>query len=90
MECIQIVIDVACHLASDRNLGSPRSYAECVRLLRDNGYLPADVADELVRFVGFRNLLVHEYLEIEPDTLLSFLDNLDIFRDFAVRMKEYL
>jgi uncharacterized protein YutE (UPF0331/DUF86 family) len=61
LEAIQIVIDVSCHLAARRNLGTPANYAECIRLLRKAGLLDEALASALVRMVGLRNILVHEY-----------------------------
>ena len=34
-------------------------------MLQENGFLSADLADRMVKAVGFRNLLVHEYDKID-------------------------
>ncbi len=38
LETIQIIIDVACYMASKYNLGNPTTYSECIDLLRKYGY----------------------------------------------------
>jgi uncharacterized protein YutE (UPF0331/DUF86 family) len=43
----------------------PRSYKESFELAAECGLIPAELATELVPSVGMRNLLVHEYLEID-------------------------
>jgi uncharacterized protein YutE (UPF0331/DUF86 family) len=34
-------------------------------LLEENGYLDHDITEKMVKAVGFRNLIVHEYEKIE-------------------------
>jgi uncharacterized protein YutE (UPF0331/DUF86 family) len=34
-------------------------------LLEENGYLHHDITEKMVKSVGFRNLIVHEYDKIE-------------------------
>ena len=34
-------------------------------LLEENGYLDRDITEKMVKAVGFRNLIVHEYEKIE-------------------------
>ena len=86
LESIQIVIDVACAVVSHDNLGYPKSYADCLRLLGQAGYLGDTLAQDLARAVGMRNILVHEYLDVDDAILFTALDRLDDLRDFAASM----
>jgi uncharacterized protein YutE (UPF0331/DUF86 family) len=86
LESIQVVIDVACEVVAARNLGNPDSYRACIQLLARAELLENDLADRLTAMVGFRNLLVHEYDDIDPKRLVGALDELDDFRDFAQAM----
>lgn len=90
LEAIQIVIDVSCHLAARRNLGAPASYAECIRLLRKAGLLDEALASTLVRMVGLRKILVHEYANVDVARLYGLLDQLDDFRRFAEQVHPLL
>lgn len=83
MESIQAMIDVACAVVSRYNLGYPDSYADCLRALRRHDVLPDALADRLIRAVGMRNVLVHEYLDVDDELLLAALDRLSDFRAFA-------
>ncbi len=83
LESIQIVIDVACELVATQNLGTPKTYRQCIELLVDAGILESPLADRLVSMVGLRNLLVHEYDEIDEAKLLAALGGLDDFTLFA-------
>ncbi|MCG8480405.1 MAG: DUF86 domain-containing protein [Spirochaetales bacterium] len=86
LESIQIVIDVACELVALRNLGTPKSYRECIILLERHGILSSDVAARTASMVGLRNLLVHEYDEIDIQRLTPLLSRLDDFRQFAAEV----
>lgn len=89
-ECIQIVIDIACHLVSKYNLGNPKSYAECVELLRKYNYIPEDLEDKLVGMIGLRNKLIHEYLKIDLERLVRFFDFLNDFKEFAKAVEPFI
>ena len=90
LESIQIVIDIACKMTSQYNLGNPKSYRACIELLHQNGYLSKELSENMVGMVGLRNLLVHEYVEIDEGKLYLFLDQLDDFIAFALEMKAHL
>ncbi len=89
-ECIQIVIDTACHIVSTYNLGSPDTYVACIEHLEKFDYLKNELAEKLKSIIGLRNLLIHEYAEIDIHQLYSFLDHLDDFRSYAKNIKDYL
>ena len=61
MESIQIIIDIACHIVADKNLGSPKNYSECISVLISNNYVEGNLGNKLKRMIGLRNLLVHDY-----------------------------
>lgn len=89
LESIQIVIDIACKLSSQYNLGNPKTYRACIELLEQHKYLDKTLSQRVISMVGLRNLLVHEYIEIDEEKLYQFLDYLDDFIAFAVQMKEH-
>ncbi|RME57848.1 DUF86 domain-containing protein [Candidatus Parcubacteria bacterium] len=89
-ESIQIVIDIACHISSEYNLGNPQTYKQCVELLQKYKYIETDLGERLKKMIGLRNLLVHEYVRIDLEELYSYLDQLDDFKMFAEQIKEYL
>lgn len=62
---IQNCIDVAAHIISDDGLGVPGSANEMLYLLEENGYVNHKITEKMVKAVGFRNLIVHEYGKIE-------------------------
>lgn len=90
LRAFQMIINIACHLASARDLGSPATYSECVDLLEKHGYLDADLAQRLRRMIGLRNILIHEYLRVDVHRLIDYLDHLDDFRTFVREVYPHL
>lgn len=89
LESIQVVIDIACKISSEYNLGNPKNYRGCIELLEKHKYLDASLAKRVIGMVGLRNLLVHEYIEIDEEKLYAFLEHLDDFVSFAVAMQKH-
>ena len=90
LESIQVVIDIACKLSSQYNLGNPKTYRACIELLQQHKYLDKALAQKVMGMVGLRNLLVHEYIEIDEEKLYQFLDYLDDFIAFGLQMQEHI
>jgi uncharacterized protein YutE (UPF0331/DUF86 family) len=72
------------------NLGDPKSYSECIELLKKFEYISEELAEKLIKMVGLRNLLAHEYIKIDPQKLLNYLQNLGDFYEFIKSVVEYL
>ena len=64
---IQECVDIASHIISEEGWGVPGSTNEMFYLLEENDYLDRDLTEKMVKCVGFRNILVHEYTRIELD-----------------------
>ncbi len=90
LEATQAIIDISCHLASEKGLGAPATYAECVELLRRAGLLDDNLAQVVTRMVGLRNVLVHEYISVDADRLYALLDRLDDFQAFAEQIRPHI
>ena len=89
LESIQMVIDIACKLSSQYNLGNPKNYRACLALLQQHKYLSPKLAKKMISMVGLRNLIVHEYAEIDNKKLYEFLNFLDDFVDFSIEIGEH-
>ena len=62
---IQNCIDIAAHIISEEGVGVPGSTNEMFYLLEDNGYISVHITEKMVKAVGFRNFIVHEYGKVE-------------------------
>ncbi|NHJ14012.1 MAG: DUF86 domain-containing protein [Candidatus Thorarchaeota archaeon] len=66
MEIIaQAVIDVASHIVAQKRWGVPSTYRQTVLLLSTHGILPEDLTERLTDLIGMRNVLVHDYLDVD-------------------------
>ena len=58
---IQNCIDIASHIISDEGLGVAGSTSEIFYILQENDYINAQLTEKIISAVGFRNLVAHEY-----------------------------
>jgi uncharacterized protein YutE (UPF0331/DUF86 family) len=72
---IQAAQDVASHIVSDERLGEPRTNRELFDLLARGGWLSTEEATTLGNMVGFRNLLVHGYGDVDLAVVRDVLEN---------------
>ena len=66
---VQNCIDIAAHIVSDEGFGVPGSTNEMFYLLEENGYLDNEITEKMVKAVGLRNLVVHEYSKIDLERI---------------------
>jgi uncharacterized protein YutE (UPF0331/DUF86 family) len=62
---IQAVLDISQHIVADRNLPLPADNKSLFDLLARQKVVSKKLAVKLAAMAGFRNVLVHEYLEID-------------------------
>ena len=66
-------IDLAMHLVRRHKLGLPQESREAFDLLESSGALPREVAARMRAMVGFRNVAVHSYRELDLEIVRSIL-----------------
>ena len=88
---IQAALDVASHVVSERRLGEPRTNRELFDLLSSAGVLQGDVGPRLRRMAGFRNVLVHGYVDVDPAIVRDVVEHhLDDLRAFVASIRVLL
>uniref|UniRef100_A0A7C1JFT1 DUF86 domain-containing protein n=1 Tax=Caldilinea aerophila TaxID=133453 RepID=A0A7C1JFT1_9CHLR len=70
---IETLIDLGNHIIADLNLGSVDWYSDVPRRLHEAGYLDQATEQNWIRMIGFRNVLVHEYLDIDRKIVYQVL-----------------
>lgn len=68
-------IDLANHAIREKKLGLPRESRDGFRLLGEHGIIPQELAGRLERMVGFRNILVHEYQQIQLAVMVDVVEH---------------
>jgi len=62
---VEAMLDICRHLVAVHSLGLVESYGEYPRRLAEAGIMPRELAEELAKFAGLRNILVHRYLDVD-------------------------
>lgn len=72
---INMMIDIATHIVVDNNMGSPETLGEAFNILNKDKYLNDDETKIYKNMVGLRNILSHEYINIDKKIIYSILKN---------------
>ena len=87
---IEGCINVAQHLCASEGWGPPASNADAMHVLARQGVIPADLAKVLARAVGFRNVLVHGYTDVDDDLVVAQLDRVDQLETFVAAVSGWI
>ncbi len=71
----ECVLDITHHLIADQGYRLPASYKDAMEVLRDEGLLAPDLCERLKRWMGFRNILSHFYMEIDHGRSFDAIQN---------------
>jgi uncharacterized protein YutE (UPF0331/DUF86 family) len=69
----EAAIDLCLHIAAKRLGKVAEEYAACFQLLADDRVIERDLADRLGKMARFRNLLVHQYWQIDYSRLYEII-----------------
>ena len=72
---IETTIDIGNHIIADMNLGDVQWSSDIASILHEKGYLSVEMRETWIKMIGFRNLLVHDYLEIDRKKVHEVLQN---------------
>ncbi len=89
LRAIQASIDACMLLSSSRRYKIPATYRECFLNLHGGGLLDKSLAEKLSKMAGFRNLLIHQYWDVDDERIIQTLrsgalEDLTQFRDRLV------
>lgn len=70
---IEAATDVADHIIASEGLRQATSFADSFASLAEGGWLAADLAASLADAARFRNLLVHQYADVDDRRVLEIL-----------------
>jgi uncharacterized protein YutE (UPF0331/DUF86 family) len=65
IQSIQASVDIGAHIISDSEWGVPGSQADIFEILAQNKIISKQLSQGMIKMVGFRNRIVHEYEEID-------------------------
>jgi uncharacterized protein YutE (UPF0331/DUF86 family) len=80
---VQATVDIAAHVVSHENYGLIGSLKDLFVSLEKNKVIDDNLSKKMQKMVGFRNIAVHDYQEINVDILRSVVANhLNDFEEF--------
>lgn len=72
---VQNCIDIAAHIVSEEGYGVPGSANEMFYMLEEHNILERKLTEKIVSAVGLRNLIVHEYGNIDLGKVYHIVKN---------------
>ena len=85
------LFDIGNHILTSQYGTSSEGYQDIVEQLARQGILDAGLHQRLRGLAGFRNILVHDYLRLDPDRVLEALARApEDFDDFARAIRRWL
>jgi uncharacterized protein YutE (UPF0331/DUF86 family) len=89
---VQAAIDIAVHIVNDNGWGVAKALKENFSLLEENKVISKDISDRLKKMVGFRNLAVHDYSELNVDILKNILTKslVDLEKFYTIISEKYI
>lgn len=80
---IELCIDIANHIISDREMRVPTGYSDAFKVLMENRIIGSNLCAKMEKMAKFRNIIVHQYEKIDPAIVVSILHkNLKDFRKY--------
>ncbi len=71
----QAAIDIATHIIKVRKLGLPNSSRELFDMLYNDGIISQEICKNMQAMVGFRNIAVHDYQNLNLEIVISIIQN---------------
>jgi uncharacterized protein YutE (UPF0331/DUF86 family) len=88
---VETCADIAEHLISDEGLRAPVSVADAFTVIRDAGIVSESLHGALVRMAKFRNVVVHQYDEVDAQIVIGILTkHLGTFDEFRAEILSHL
>lgn len=87
----EAAIDLGMHVVRKRGLGIPQESREAFELLEKAGLLDSDLAQRMKKMVGFRNVAVHDYTDLNYEIIKVIItervEDFSAFTKFALQLK---
>lgn len=70
---IEALMDIGSHVIADLGLGTVDWYSDIPTILAEKGYLDTEQRECWIQMIGFRNILVHDYISVDRQIVHSTL-----------------
>lgn len=87
---VEAILDIGSHIISDERLGNPKYNSEIIEILAENNIIKENV-DDYIKMAQFRNIIVHDYADIDPEILLKIIkENISDLKAIFKWYKDYI
>jgi uncharacterized protein YutE (UPF0331/DUF86 family) len=87
---IQTILDIGTHILSEKGIVIEK-YSDVFKKLVNENILPEHFGNKIKGMACFRNVLVHEYADVETNIIIKVLNNsLDDFVKYAKYINDFL
>ncbi len=88
---LETIADIGNHIISDLELGEVSWHRDIPSILQKNGHISQQMEEKWIRMIGFRNILVHDYLDIDRRAVYDVLqNNLEDFEELKKSFANFL
>ena len=84
----EATIDIAMYVIANRKLGVHQTKKEAFIKLEENELISKEISNNMQKMIGFRNIAVHDYKQIDEEVLADVIQN--HLGDFIIFAKEIL
>ena len=90
-EAVEVSLDIAMHIVANLRLGSPETGRDVFVDLTAGKVISFDLAKQMGAAVGFRNLVVHSYDELDMKQLYyDYRDDIKTLYQFAAEIQKFI
>jgi len=72
---IESLTDIGNHIIADEGLGTVNWYSDIPQILFSKGVINDEQKDKWIKMIGFRNTLIHEYIDVDLNIVYDILHN---------------
>lgn len=72
---IEVCVDAGEHIIASEQLRAPESFADVFAVLAEAGWVPSEHVETLQGTTRFRNLLVHQYADVDDQQVIAILQS---------------
>ena len=88
---VQCSVDIAAHIISCSDKSAPDSMGQTFRILQELGVIDKETSEKLIASVGFRNVAVHSYKDIDWDIVFSIITKeIGVFKEFSKQVLKFI
>ena len=88
---VQISVDIGSHILSSCNISTPKTMSNVFVSLAEQKIIDTELANNLAKAVGFRNMAVHAYQKIDWDIVYHIINtDLKDFKQFIEEITKLL